>query len=133
MNHFVDAAARNNLEVVASTMDSVDDASLFSALWKAVNYNRDVLVRCLLNSPRVRLLAANKGNACLIKATEQGNTVIVAMLLAVPAVAEKANAQDNLALLRARLTLNRELVDLLRAVPAIASDPSTAEIVHGVY
>ena len=131
MNSFVHAASHNNLEVVAKTIDSADAASLYSALWNAVKYNYEALVRLLLDSPRVQAVAATKNNACLIKAVENDSVAVVKMLLGVPAVAADAAITHNKALMLARINMNAEMMDLLKVVPAIAAAPSTADILQG--
>ena len=131
MNVFVHAASRNNLEVVAKTIDSADTASLYSALWNAVKYNYGPLVSLLLKSTRVQAVAATKNNACFIKAVENDSIDVVKMLLDVPDVAANAAITHNKALMLARINMNTEMMDLLKAVPAIAAAPSTADILEG--
>jgi hypothetical protein len=131
MNAFVHAASRNNLEFVAKTIDSADTASLYTALWNAVKYNYEPLVRLLLGVPRAQSVAATKNNACLIKAVENDSLSVVKMLLDVPDVAANAAITHNKALMLARINMNTEMMDLLKAVPAIAAAPSTADILEG--
>ena len=110
-----DLSSSNSLDEVTIFLQRTDIEynDLYHALWDAVRYGYYEMVDTLLKDERIRAIAADKENGCLLKAVEYGYTNIVRLLLQIPDVAKNKDTQRKSALLMAKLKCDQELIAIL--------------------
>jgi len=108
-------SSSNSLEEVTIFLQRTDIEynDLYHALWDASRYGYYEMVDTLLKDERIRSIAADKENGCLLKAVEYGHTNIVRLLLQIPDVAKNKDTQRKSALLMAKLKCDQELISIL--------------------
>ena len=116
MNTLRILASTNSLDEVKQFLSNpnIEYNDMFHALWDSVRYGLTDMVALLLKDDRVKNIAADKDNGCLLKAVEYDHTDIAKHLLDIPSVNETRHTQRNSAYLMATLRQNKVLMDLLR-------------------
>ena len=109
-------ASTNSMDEVKQFLSNsnIEYNDMFHALWDSVRYGLTDMVVLLLKDDRIRTIAADKENGCLLKAVEYGHVEIAKYLLDIPSVNRTRHTQRKSAYCMAMLRQNPVLMELLR-------------------